>query len=635
MPVPSDPSSQFNVTVPLDATPNNYLSGGSGGTAPGAGLGLQSFKDVASAAQNQAQQEIASELQGQIDPLNRQSTGLQGSEDRAIAGIGSMFDNLQPVVQQGTQQVQQSYDNALQTQDRIFAAATTRLSQLKQDRAAEAQRLAQQMGGPVAIDEFTAGFDPAIQSLTNLGAGEQLHTLAYAQAGVQAANAFSGQVFPVMRTEQIAQARNMFEDQIRDLRGKIQDLNAQKPGLTNTRMHELMKDKLDYNLQVAQTKLDQLNKTRDWNLDKKRLKLDAQTAHTDSKIKGQQLALDRRTANQQWKGLVMNYNLDKVKVRNDWRVALKQIGLDSKKYNLDKLIASRDWKATLRTMGLDEKKTNMAIDQFDKTYGLQKRQTAVEERQIGLEEGKAVGEVGGKPTVEAKQTAADIAAQKRDDARAMAQLDISSRELELRKDELRANTKLQNRKYDTEVRAQAAEYLDAALNPTPGKSITTSEIVPVTSIQAIKGGSDIYYDPSSPTKYSRVVKVTRAAPDARITEPNDLVDYLVSHGVGEAQAVGMVKRRLHIPNWDYGEELNKKQKAKVAIQAKARGATSDFGKPKKVKLPIKGIQGPATPSSAAKKSAANAQAKTGRGKHGWSRYQDYLNMPGDLGVPGG
>src|SRR5215471_810855 len=196
---------------------------------PGAGTpavvapGMQSFADLSAAAQAQASREIGNELTGQIDPLNRQISDLQAGEGQAIGQIGSMFDHLQPVVQQGATAVQQSYDSAEQMQNQIFNQATTQLNSMKQQRAQDAQRLAQQMGGPVAVDEWTAGYNPGIQSLTELGAGEQLRTLAYAQAGVQAANAFAGQVFPVLRTEQTAQARNLFESQIKDIRGKIDD----------------------------------------------------------------------------------------------------------------------------------------------------------------------------------------------------------------------------------------------------------------------------------------------------------------------------------------------------------------------------------------------------------------------------
>jgi len=495
---------------------------------PGAGTpavvapGMQSFADLSAAAQAQASREIGNELTGQIDPLNRQISDLQAGEGQALGQIGSMFDHLQPVVQQGATAVQQSYDSAEQMQNQIFNQATTQLNNLKQQRAQDAQRLAQQMGGPVAVDEWTAGYNPGLQSLTELGAGEQLKTLAYAQAGVQAANAFAGQVFPVLRTEQTAQARNLFESQIKDIRGKIDDLNSQRSSLIDSRQHELLQQNLQYQLDQAKYNLDKLNASRDWQIQKGQLKVQQKQADHDWTDKQRQYKLDRATT---------TWGIKKTKA--DIAQAKVTSGLEAKRLKAD--IA-----ATKATTDIEQKK-----------YGLAEQQFAWQKTQ---EESGITGTYKGKPTLAAQKLTAD-------EKRIAASMDMSEKEYQLRKQQLANSTSLANKKLDAAARTQAAEWLDAAISPSPGKTVKTSNRVEVGKIQAIKD-HDAFVDPTSSTGYSKIVTTVQTPISEPISNPNSLVDYLISHNVAKSQAITMVRARLRIPSWDYGEKWPPKKAVK-------------------------------------------------------------------------
>lgn len=397
--------------------------------------------DPTDPAFTQAQTQVQSEIDAQTQPLQGQIDALSTQRDRTVGAVGATFENLQPTVNQSAADVQTSYDNAQTAQSNIFAAANARMNALKQSRAQDAQRLAQEIGGPVAVSEFTSGWDPAIASLVNLGAGEQLHTLGYAQAGEQQAQAFAGQVFPVLRTEEEAKARNYFEDQIKTIRGRIDDLNGQKSTLVDSRYNDLHQQQLQHDLQTAQL-------------------------------------------------------------------------------NLDRVKANRDWQATLRTLKNDEARITLSKKQF------------------GLD---------------TKKTAADIKLATAAEKRQAAALGLSTQQFKANQAHLAASQKLNNKKLAAAQKVTWAEYLDAAVNPQPGKTVTVTRAVPVSAAQALRGGSDAYKDPSSPTGYSKLQKIEQTATTAPITQPGDLVDYLIAHGVPKNIAVNMVKTRLRMPNWVYGE----------------------------------------------------------------------------------
>jgi hypothetical protein len=208
--------------------------------------------------------EVAAEMAAASAPIERAIAGTQADQDRALAGIGNLFSGLQPQVEESTRWVGQQYDQALTAETGIYQAANQRLSQMREQRASDAQKMAQMMGGPVAVGEFTAGVEPNQQYYAQTGAGQLLHSLALAQAGKQEAAAFSGKVFPLLRTEQEADARSVFGKRIADLRGSLSDLQSQKTSAINSRFFERQKAEREYELDKQTMELNKVKADRDW-----------------------------------------------------------------------------------------------------------------------------------------------------------------------------------------------------------------------------------------------------------------------------------------------------------------------------------------------------------------------------------
>jgi hypothetical protein len=439
--------------------------GGGGGTTPydpksappplpppPSGVGLmtvQSPDQLMGAATSQ----VDAELKGSIDPLQSQYNLLGNQEDRAARNIQAMFGNLMPYVAGAAQNVQGAYGQAEAAQADILAAAQTKLSQLKQSRAQEAQALAQEMGGPVSMGEFTAGLDDQASLLASLSAGEQMHTNQYGLADVSEANAFAGRVFPLVQTEQTAKARQFFEDQKKTIQDQISSLKGQRGSKINSAYNDLLTKEREFALQKTQEAL-------------------------------------------------------------------------------DKTKAQHDWLATQRTLKNDDARLKLAQDQAK------------------LDKAGVTGTLDGKPTLAARQ----LTAQEKDQA---AQLGLSNKEYLLRKQQLTASTKHDSQVLAATNRATWAAYLDAAVNPQPGKTVQSTQWVPYQQgtrnsppIAAMKHPDQFQF--VNGTWYHSVTTVNTPVNRA-ITNPTALVDYLVGHNVPKKIAINMVKARLQLPDWVYGE----------------------------------------------------------------------------------
>lgn len=213
---------------------------------------------------DQAASQVADEIAAATSPIQGEISTLEGNQAGALSQIGGLFTQLQPSVQQGAQFIQDTYSVGQANQGAILNAATQRLNQLKNQRAAEAQTLAQQMGGPVAIGEFTEAVDPSMEWLAALGPGQMLHTNAYAQADVAEAGAFAGRVFPLIRIEEEAKTRDYFQDQVKELRKSIRDIESRRTSAVNSRFLELQREERQYELDKAELELSKLRADRDW-----------------------------------------------------------------------------------------------------------------------------------------------------------------------------------------------------------------------------------------------------------------------------------------------------------------------------------------------------------------------------------
>lgn len=469
------------------------------------------------ALRKQAASQVDAEIKSQVDPLQTQIAAAGRNQEGALTQVGKTFADIQPTVTDSAGRVADSYAAAEANQKSIFDQAQSQLSQLQQGRASEAQRMAQELGAPVAVGDFTRPFDNAQTDLTYLGAGQQLHTLAYAQAGTQQAETFAGQVFPVMRTEAETQVRRQFAEEIKTLQDQLTAVKSQRGAQVNARYSEMRQNELQYRIQVVQQQQARLDSQRNYNLQVK----NAKSARID--------------ANRQ-------YHLDN-----------QQLQLDVKK-RLDALAQTH----------YDEKLA-------DKTFALELKKYGLTKSDFDLRQGIALGTIGGKPTLETTKTTADIASQKRQDALTAKSLGISAQELQLKKDQLRIQTGLANKKLKVERRGDIYELIEAALNPKPGGTITRTVKVaaPAPSFgQAIpKDYIQVPVSQEFPTGYARLRDVKEPAHVTEpITDPTALVNYLTATGFAtQAEAVQAVKARMQplgLPTtWKFGEKWPKKAKS--------------------------------------------------------------------------
>jgi hypothetical protein len=203
-----------------------------------------------------AASQAAATIGGQNAPLSAQVNTLTDQEKTAHGDVVAEQGRLLPYVQQSAGVVQQAENNALSMEQQVFAAAGTRMNQLHQNAAAEAQQLAQQMGGPVSTGQFTQALEPYENALPNVQAGGTLNALGMSLAGTQEAQQFAGQVFPAMMSEEAAKSDAFFNDQIKTLNNQIAANQGTKSDLVNTNLNTLLQNERQFQLNVTTQKRD-------------------------------------------------------------------------------------------------------------------------------------------------------------------------------------------------------------------------------------------------------------------------------------------------------------------------------------------------------------------------------------------
>lgn len=225
-----------------------------------------------SEVESQVTQEVNEEVAGATAPIEAEISETAQNEAAALASVSEMFKGLMPYVQASATEIAESEKFAAGVQKSIFDTASLQLNQMAQARAAEAQALAQQMGGPVDMTEFGKALAPTMATMPETFAAAQLHALAQGQVSVQQAEAWAGKVFPLYQVEQTTQLTKYFEDKQSELRKQIAALEAEKPGLINTRLNERLQQEREYELEQANLALEKLKVSHDWYATKEQLK---------------------------------------------------------------------------------------------------------------------------------------------------------------------------------------------------------------------------------------------------------------------------------------------------------------------------------------------------------------------------
>lgn len=217
--------------------------------------------------QDAAATDVATEIASATAPYQAERARAEARRKQAATEIGAMFGAIQPFVAQSAQAVQDYYTQGQDQMRGIFDRAQQRMQGMRADRGAEAQALAQEMGGPVSVGEFTAPLESSGQALTDAEGGGMLHALASAQAGAQEAQNFAGEVFPALRTEETANRDRFFQEQIREAENQVASLESQKGPKTTARLNELLGAERSFGL-------DKLKSDRDWQATLRTLKND-------------------------------------------------------------------------------------------------------------------------------------------------------------------------------------------------------------------------------------------------------------------------------------------------------------------------------------------------------------------------
>jgi hypothetical protein len=149
-------------------------------------------------------------------------------------------------------------------EQQVFAAANTRMNQLHQNMAAEAQQLSQQMGGPVSTGDFTKALAPYEGQMGNAAGAGMLNALGGAVTDEAEAQRFAGQVFPALQTEDVAKSDAYYNNQIKTLQDQINANKGTQSDLTNQNLVNLTDKERQFELQLATQKMDKTRLARDW-----------------------------------------------------------------------------------------------------------------------------------------------------------------------------------------------------------------------------------------------------------------------------------------------------------------------------------------------------------------------------------
>lgn len=220
---------------------------------------IRSMEDLQKAAAGQ----VDSELSSEINPLTLQAKQTQGREAAAANELSTIFGQLNPMVSDMAHMVSDNYDKTNAAEQALFSAAGQKLNSLKQQAASEAQNLAQQIGGPVAVDKFTGAIDPSITAFTSESAGSLLHSMGTGQAGVQEMADWAGKVYPLIQTEKQAGVRQQYETQISKLQDQISTLKGSRTGKVNDRLNTLLGQEREYQINQKTLQLNQAKQALD------------------------------------------------------------------------------------------------------------------------------------------------------------------------------------------------------------------------------------------------------------------------------------------------------------------------------------------------------------------------------------
>jgi hypothetical protein len=233
-------------------------AGDGGGNSAGPGVGDPDLDPkTAARLRGQAGAEIDAETNAAIAPYQADIGTYTSRSASAVATFADMFKGILGAAGESASREEDFYKSSLGMEKDIFGAATDQLNQFRQGQAVEAQTLAQRLGGPVPISEFTYGVDVAQKQARNDFASSMLHSLGAASANVAEAEAFAGRVLPLVQKEETSKTVRYFNDLIAEAQKNIDSIKSGAAAKKTARYDELRAAELSY-------RLDKLKADRDW-----------------------------------------------------------------------------------------------------------------------------------------------------------------------------------------------------------------------------------------------------------------------------------------------------------------------------------------------------------------------------------
>lgn len=250
--------------------------------------------------------QASSEAQGEIAPLKSQIGILGDREKQSMKELGDLFNLITGAAQDsaGALRDQQALD--VNTQRAIFDAARMRIANIGKQSAQDAQALAQMTGVEVPVADPTTPFAAAVGAA---GDAAQMAQMAQDNAAINDAEAFAGQVLPLLRLDAISRAQRYYDDKVTSLQDEIAAIKKGTMGDANAKFNEALAAERQYALELTQ-------RNRDWWAARKSAEIAAQNAETSRtqvandytlgqqnlELQGDELKVRERELKAKWRG---------------------------------------------------------------------------------------------------------------------------------------------------------------------------------------------------------------------------------------------------------------------------------------------------------------------------------------------
>mgnify|MGYP000945830446 CR=1 FL=1 len=275
----------------------------------------------------------ASEAQSEIAPLKSQIGILGDREDQTMKELGDLFNLITGAAQDSASALRDQQALDVNTQRALFDAAKMRITNIGKQSASDAQALSQMTGIEVPVADPTT---PMMAAVGAAGDQAQMAQMAQDNAAINDAEAFAGQVLPLLRLDAISRAQRFYDDKVVSLQDEIAAIKKGVMGDANAKFNEALASERQYALELTQ-------RNRDWWAARKAAEVAAQNAETartqaandytlgqqNLELQGDELKLRERELKDKWRGDKKNSRLELTATAGRFLQALLSPGQDN------------------------------------------------------------------------------------------------------------------------------------------------------------------------------------------------------------------------------------------------------------------------------------------------------------------